>query len=263
MTESSTPKIRKFVAIYDVHYGYERDSSRHKRPIHDAKAMSVALQFTKDFKPTDIILGGDILDCGCISHHNQHKPGRTEDLRLRSDAKELRHTFLDFVEQYKTLTYITGNHEAWLTDFVDENPALEGIVDLRSILQLGNKWKIIPQGEAYNLGKLTFIHGDQFKGGGDHVAKAAVIAYERSVRLGHFHTLQLYTKTGALDIKQGKTGMVVPCLSSKAPMWVKGAPNKWCQGFLYGYVRRDGSFNDYPVVIVNGKAIINGKEYIG
>lgn len=230
--------------------------------------MGVALQFVETFQPDHIILGGDMLDCGCISSHRKREgSGRTEGLRLLSDAKELRRKFLDRLEDSPNtwqFIYIIGNHEDWLSRLVDQDPGLEGIVDLRSILSLDSRWKIIPQGESTSLGKLTFIHGDQFKGGGDHVAKAAVLAYEHgSIRLGHFHTLQTYTKTCALDIKQGRTGMVVPCLSTKAPRWVKGAPNKWCQGFLYGYVRRDGTFNDYPVVIVNGRAIIEGKEYIG
>jgi len=263
---SLTPNTRKFVALFDLHYGYERDVFRHKRPIHDTKAMSVALQFVEDFQPDEIILGGDTLDCGCISPHRKREgPGTTEGDRLKKDARELRSRFLDPLEDTEArLQYVVGNHEAWIDQFVDQYPMLEGIVDLRSILNLGKKWNVIPQGGSYSLGKLTFIHGDQFGGGGDHVAKAAVIAYDkRSVRFGHFHTFQAYTKTSALDIKQGRTGMVVPCLSTKAPRWVKGAPNKWCQGFLFGYVRRDGTFNDYPVIITNGRAIIEGKEYVG
>lgn len=257
--------MKKFIALYDSHFGFERDVYRHKKAIHDQKAINVALQFMEDFKPDEIILGGDMLDCGCISPHNRKNgAGRTEGLRLLSDAKGLRQNLLLPVEASgAALRYITGNHEAWLSQLVDHDPGLEGIIDLRSILELGEQWKVIPQGHSTRLGKLTFIHGDQYKGGGEYVAKRAVTDYESSVRMGHFHTSSTYTKSSASDMRDNHTGIVVPCLSTKGPQWLRGSPNRWCQGFLFGYVRPDGSFHDYPVVIVHGKAIINGQEYVG
>jgi UDP-2,3-diacylglucosamine pyrophosphatase LpxH len=257
--------MKTFVSLFDLHYGYQRDSYRHKKPLHDLKAMDVALQFVSDFKPDHLVLGGDILDCGVISHHNRNKPGRTEGFRLRDDARELRTNFLDPLEAANKKAkryYITGNHEDWLEDMVDENPGYEGYTNLDRVLSLGAAWKVVPQGGHVNLGKLTFLHGDQLRGG-EHVAKAAVVAYERSVRFGHFHTYQTYTKTSALDIKQGRTGIVVPCLCSKDPKYGEGAPNRWVQGLNFGWIHRDGSYTDYVAIIVNGRTVINGKEYKG
>jgi hypothetical protein len=43
-----------------------------------------------------------------------------------------------------------------------------------------------------------------------------------------------------------------------------GAPNRWVQGFLWGYLDpKDGSFNDYVSVIVNGEFTALGKTYKG
>lgn len=71
------------------------------------------------------------------------------------------------------------------------------------------------------------------------------------------------TKTTPIDAN-GHTGIAVPCLSKKGHAYGKGSPNKWMQGFLWGYVGGpEGIFNDYVTVIVNGKAIINGKLYRG
>src|SRR5688572_23047963 len=139
--------MQKFIALYDLHWGYERKGG-HKVPLHDQKALNVALEFAKDFKPDHVILGGDILDCGSISHHNHGKPGAVEGFRLLGDAKELRDALIAPMETLKpkSLTYITGNHEDWLTDLVEQIPALEGIVDVGAVLKL-DKWKIIPQGE--------------------------------------------------------------------------------------------------------------------
>lgn len=255
--------MEKYVALYDLHWGYERKGG-HKVPLHDSKALAVALQFIKDFKPDHIILGGDILDCGSISHHNHGKPGAVEGFRLLGDARELREALIEPLEQLKTksLTYIVGNHEDWLSDLVSMIPALEGIVDVKSMLKLADKWKIVPNGDTHKLGKLIFMHGDQIKGG-EHSAKWATVAWEANVRFGHHHTFQVYTKTSAKDAN-GHTGVAIPCLCRKDPNYGGGSPNRWMQGFSWGYVGGPkGVFNDYVSVIVDGHAIVNGKAYKG
>jgi hypothetical protein len=253
--------MTKFVALFDSHIGYERRNG-HKIALHDTKAIAATIQFVEDFKPDVTILGGDILDCGAISHHNHGKPGAVEGFRVVQDAEECRAMVIEPIEDLTKhrLVYHVGNHEDWLNDLSAQIPALEGIVDVRSVLKLGKKWEVIPQGDASKLGKLVFIHGDQIKGG-EHAAKNAVSAYERNVRLGHYHTYQTYTKTSAVD-SNGHTGTVYPCLCKKRPGYGGGAPNKWMQGFGWGYVdEKTGLFNDYVSVIVNGRFIANGKEY--
>lgn len=256
--------MEKFVALFDAHVGYERDGSRHRVALHDPKAIGVAMEFIKDFKPDHVILGGDMLDCGAISHHRKGNPGKLESLRLLSDAKECRDLLISPLEKQidGRLVYHIGNHEEWLNDLQDDWPALEGIVDIRSLLKLDERWEVINQGKASKLGKLMFVHGDTVKGG-QNPALAAVTNYERNIRFGHFHTFQMATKTTPIDAN-GHTGIAVPCLSKKGHAYGKGIPNKWMQGFLWGYVGGpDGVFNDYVSVIVNGKAIINGKLYKG
>lgn len=255
--------MEKFVALYDLHWGFENKGG-HKVALHDPKALNVALQFIKDFKPDHVILGGDILDCGAISHHNKGRAGSIEGLRLLSDAAELRDVLIQPLEKSTPgrLVYHIGNHEDWLNDLVDLQPGLRGIVEADALLKLDSRWEVIPVGEHSTLGKLTFIHGDQVKGG-EYVAKSAVAAYERNVRFGHHHTYQVHTKTSAVDLN-GHTGIAVPCLCRKNPNYGGGAPNKWMQGFNWGYVGGPkGTFNDYVTVIVNGNATINGKSYCG
>lgn len=254
----------RFVALFDTHCGYERDASRHKVPLHDEKAISVAMQFIEDFAPHHVVLGGDILDCGSVSHHRRGHAGQIEGLRLLAEAKECRDAIIAPLEkQIKgRLVYHIGNHEDWLQDVIDEIPALEGIVDIRSLLKLSKKWEVIEQGGTSRIGKLTIAHGDQIRGG-QNPALWAVTAYERNVRFGHHHTFQMATKTTPVDAN-GHTGIAVPCLCRKGPLYGQGTPNKWMQGFLWGYVDGPhGLFNDYVTVIVNGQAIINGKTYKG
>lgn len=256
--------MEKFVYLTDLHYGYERDGSRHKVALHDSRALSIAMQFIQDFKPDHVVLGGDMLDCGSISHHRRGRVGQLEGLRLLAEAKECREDLIEPLEKLVKgrLVYHIGNHEYWLTDLTDELPALEGIVDIRSLLKLHDRWEVIEQGKASKLGKLTFVHGDTV-GGGQNPALKAVTDYERNIRFGHFHTFQVATKTTPVDAN-GHTGIAVPCLCKKGHAYGKGAPNKWMQGFLWGYIGGpENIFNDHVTVIVNGKALINGKIYRG
>ena len=256
--------MKKFLFCVDLHYGFERKGG-HKVPTHDMKAINSMLAFAEDFKPDVFIYGGDVLDCNSISHHNDHKPGATEGLKLLEDVTDAHRLLIAPIEKImgnKKMVFVLGNHERFLTDLTDKIPALEGLLDVKRLLKL-KRWTVIPQGESFSLGKLTFIHGDQLSGG-DHVAKAAVIAYERSVRFGHFHTMQQYSKSSVMDYKNAKSGWAIPCLCGKNPRYSKGAPNKWVQGYLWGYVdEKSGNFNDYVTVIVDGKCVVNGKVYKG
>ena len=152
-------------------------------------------------------------------------------------------------------------HEAWLDDLVEDQPGLTGAVGLERMLDLKD-WTVVPQGDYFELGKLTFLHGDQIKGG-EHVAKVGVIAAERNIRFGHWHTYQVYTKASFCDTTIGRTGVAVPCLCRKNPAYGESAPNKWVQGFNYGYVFDNGNFTDYVPIIAGGQFVAEGKIYRG
>jgi hypothetical protein len=261
--------MERFIACWDTHYGHERRNGR-LSPLHDQKAIDVMLRFAEDFKPHTIILGGDILDCGAVSHHNKGKAGKVEGLRLAKDAelarerlvKPLNATLARPHRGRNTKVYIPGNHEDWLNDLLDDIPGLEGIVDASALLGLDDSWTQVEVNKGFRMGELYFIHGDQIRGG-EHVAKAAVLWAGENVRFGHYHTHQTYTMTSVIENKLPRTGIAVPCLCTKDPKYNEGKPNKWSQGFLYGYMNDDGTFHDYVVTIIEGKAIIEGKEYRG
>lgn len=255
--------MTKFAFLCDLHYGFERRSG-HKVPLHDMKAFGAAFAFLEDFKPDHLILGGDILDCGVVSHHNHGKPGRTEGLKLLKDAEDCNQDVITPLNALptKSNTFITGNHEDWLNDLTDDQPGLEGLVDLKRLLSL-QTWKVLPQGGKHHLGKLTFIHGDQLRGG-QGVARVAVIEAERSVRFGHYHTFAAFTKTSFIEEKLGRTGIACPCLCTKDPKYGEGRGNSWVQGLNWGYVFPDGTYADYVSIITNGKMVgPDGKVYRG
>lgn len=255
--------ITRFIALFDLHYGKEWKTGR-LYELHDPRALGAVLEFARDFRPDVVILGGDMLDCGAISHHREGQIRLTEGLRLKLDMEGLRKDLLAPIESLrpKRMVFHVGNHEDWLEDFVDEHPGVEGIVDLRQGLGLGRAWEFIPQGQHSKLGKLYFVHGDQIRSS-QYSARWAIEAYEKSIRFGHFHRAQLHTKISALDQKDMRTGMGVPALCRRDPGYGKGAPNQWAEGFLWGYVFEDGSFSDYLTFIVGNRFVANGRVYQG
>lgn len=259
-----TDPIRRFAAVWDTHYGYETVGG-HKKPFHDLKAWGAVMAFLADFKPQDFFFGGDILDCGAISHHNHGQPRKTEGFRLLRDAEECVAAMIKPVEALLPRdgrrSFLEGNHEAWIEQLLDRDPALEGLVDIRKLLAL-DRWDVVPQGGGVSYGKLYLLHGDTVTGG-EHCAKKAVLDYERNVRFGHHHTYQTFTKTSPIDTKLPKTGIAVPCLCTKDVGYNRRRPNRWVQGLLWGYMTEHGPFADYVSVIVNGTMIANGKVYKG
>lgn len=256
--------MEKFIAIWDAHVGFERRGG-HLRPLHDEKAINAMLGFASDFKPDRVILGGDILDCGAVSHHNHGKPGRTEGLKILRDGQVAHDLIIKPFESMKTksMVFLAGNHEAWLDHVIEATPGLEGCFSARSLMGMDKKkWEFVRQGELTRLGKLYFAHGDQIKGG-EHVAKAAVMNYDRNIVFGHHHTAQQYTKNTPVFDELPRTGTAAPCLCQKDQNYGMGKPNRWAQGFVYGYLLPDGDFRMYVPIIIKGKAIIDGKIYKG
>jgi hypothetical protein len=254
--------MQRFLALFDAHVGFEPSQGRLKA-LHDSRCLDAVLGFASDFKPHHLILGGDMLDCGPISHHRKGKVGELEGLRLVRDA-EILQNYIEGLEATTTGTgrriYHLGNHEDWLAQLTDELPGMTGLLDIKHLVKLPQKWEVVPQGGVSKLGKLHFLHGDQISST-VNPAKWAVEAYEKSVRFGHFHTYSAYSKIAALS-DTGHTGVAVPCLCKKDPNYGGGSPNRWVNGFLYGYVdEKTGHYTDSVVTMVNGKFMALGKKY--
>lgn len=255
----------RFVSMFDIHYGKERLSGGHYKPIHNLKAITPIFKFMEDFKPNAFVFGGDQIDFGEISHWNKTKKLSTEGLKLIDSLDGFKRDILDEVDKRlpkkATKIFHIGNHTDWLFDLIDANPALEGVLDLDKALNLTKRgWKIIPLEGVSNIGKIHFIHGQQIKGG-DNIAKQAVLAYDRNIRFGHHHTYQTYLRTSALDTKDMKTGVAVPCLCRRDLKYGEGAPNRWGNGFLWGTVYPNGNFHDQVSLITDGTFYANGKSY--
>lgn len=155
---------------------------------------------------------------------------------------------------------VVGN--CWLQQFIDENPETQGLVEPYIHIPELRKWEWYSQGEVAHVGKIHFVHGDTFsKNGAKYPASKLVNVYRRNIRCGHFHKFDVSTDVSVYDTRDFHTGIVVPAMAAAFPAYVKGAPSNFQQGFLFGYVAKDGTFTDYVATIYNGRFIWNNKVY--
>jgi hypothetical protein len=188
-----------------------------------------------------------------------------EGLRIQQDVDELSANVMVPVEESgaEDLFFMIGNHEDWLYQLVDAQPGLADTLTFEKLFNLKARgWKEVPQGSHLDFGKLRFIHGDQL-GNTDAVAKAAIIEHGKSIAFGHFHTQQQYVKHSPVDAKDIHIGIAVPALANRGPAYGKKRANKWANGFLFGVIWPDGTFNHYVPIITDGRFYANGKTYKG
>src|SRR4051794_18375197 len=91
-------EVKKIVAAFDTHFGFERVGGV-KKPIHNTKAINASMSFVSDFKPGILVHGGDGLDCRGVSHWNKGKRKAVEGLGLIEDGREARAGLLDPINE--------------------------------------------------------------------------------------------------------------------------------------------------------------------
>jgi len=242
--------ISKGIAFGDEHY-----------PDHDEPTINIIRKFTKDFKPDYFLRMGDMMDFGTISYHNRKKMRLVEGKRLKREYRAFQKR-LDEIDA--TLPpdcetfYVLGNHEYRVDRLIEEQPQHEGFIELAHNLDM-ERYEVIPFNEVFNIGDMWFLHGEYYNK--YHAEKNARI-YGKHIFNWHVHTNQVYTMHSALD-RAPRQGVSVGCTSNKNPSYLLNRPNAWVHQFLYFYLYDDGSFTYYTPIIIDGRCVINGKEYTG
>lgn len=246
-----------WVAGYDLHY-----------PKVDKPTVKAMHDFIERNEVDGFVFGGDQFDNQCISHHTKHKPGLRERGAYKRDEAGFVRDCLDPLDDMlgdAEKVWIVGNHDDWEQDLVDENPEFDGWQRTESLSLADRGWNIIPCGEGYKRGKLLFIHGDSLSGVGNQAtvthARKALDVYAGNVVYGHMHSPQMFTKVLPYDTTQKWQAHCMPILGHTNPTYLKNRPTAWLNGFGIIEFHKNGMFNVYPVVVVNGKFVYGGEEY--
>lgn len=247
--------VKKSILLPDLHY-----------PHHDKKAMRSINDFIIDYQPDEILYMGDQLDLSCISSWNKKRPLLKEGKRLIDEYKNFNEEILLVHEKITRddckRVFFYGNHERRIQWYIQEHPELDGFLDIDTSLQLKERgYKIIEYNDFYNIEKLRVIHGFYYNK--YHAAKTLDV-FEKNVVYGHAHNPQSYTKISPMDIEGYHTATSLGCLCNISPEYMEGKPNFWSNGF--GIVESSSYtkyFNLYPITIINGTFLFNGKIYKG
>jgi len=251
--DDSAWEIQKTLLLPDIHH-----------PHYDKRLMDAVNEFIFDYDPDELVYMGDQMSLDCISFWNKKKPLLKEGQRLIKDYNNFNKDILEVHEKITRpdirRTFMIGNHENRVQSYVDENPELEGLLDIELNLNLYDRgYKVVPFNEVHRVGKLNIIHGYYWNA---YHAKKTVDVFEGNVVYAHVHNPQMYAKVSPIDQKGYHTATSLGCLCNIKPEYKKNVPNFWINQFgVIEHLPATGFFNLYPITIIEGSFMWSGRYY--
>jgi len=251
----SKSKIR--VTVGDLH------GQRMDRP-----AVNAFLEDLKALNPEEILLGGDMVECGgwLTKHHPIGFQAQT-DYSYQEDI-EAAAWFLDEVQArapHATIKYTEGNHEdgveRLILDMVkahqrDAEFMMKAFAP-KSLLQLKERGieyygrhdqheDDLPPGWI-RWGKMCYVHE---LAGGKNAARSSLLSAATNVCFHHTHQEDTASIVfpGVGLVKAFNSG----CLCKRQPVWRHSAPTSWSHGYGIEFIEPSGEFLRIHVPISDG-----------
>jgi hypothetical protein len=233
-------------------------------PFVDEPLLDAVIDFVSDFKPHDIVLNGDLLDCYEVSDFDK-RPERLFNLDTEFEmARDLLVRLKRYAAKDCRIWWIDGNHEERLqrviwkhaqgfSFLVKDLPEAIGLDELAA--------GYVPYGKHVDYLGFVFTHGNFVSAQSAMTAKRHMERYRSSGCNGHTHRLGSYSVTDMHG--RSHTWMEQGCLCRKDLEYVRGVSN-WQQGFLVGTVAAGALHPQLIHVIENDQGrgfYANGKYY--
>jgi len=224
----------------------------------DPAAVSAFLADLEVIQPDQIVLGGDLLECGgWLAKHQPVGFVALSDYSYQEDV-EAANTVLDAIQSAcpnAEVIYFEGNHEdrveRWCVDQTQAHKRdaefLRAAFAPDALLRLEDRGiqyirrsicyeEGLPRGWV-KLGKMFFTH--ELKGGKNAANKGAE-STAGNVRYFHTHRQDSSTVVfpGVGMIKAYSPG----CLCQRQPVWKHSDPSGWSQGYDIDFIASDGRF---------------------
>lgn len=242
------------------------------RPFHDERAWQLLLHFMAETKPTHTCFIGDWGDFAGISHHNTGRGKLQNEQRLIDCIESCRQGFdeRERANPKSKVSFCEGNHEAWLSQFMDKYPSLQGFMNIERVLEMrergiefyswyGQNKQRHPIRPAW--GKLQLAHTTS---AGSNHATALARVESHSVVYGNSHDMQSASKVmkGELTRRVWSCGHLVD-VDSDAFRYLNGRAVNWAQGFVWvEWDTKDGTFHVDAIDIVDSSRFIwRGKRW--
>jgi len=299
-TKVTRPKgWEEAIIIPDIQIGfYKKDNeSNELEPIHDEKAISVALQLIEDVNPNQVVMVGDNLDFAEFGKFLTAAPFK-QLVQAAVDRATMLCAQIRSAAPNAKISWIAGNHEARMARYIQTNAeAAFGITRGKLSSQLREKWPVLSvpylcRMDEYDINyisgypesyvalneNLMVIHGHKVTSNGSTTTKYLNDAHV-SVIYGHIHRTEYayrtrLSKNGPRTVMAASPGCLcridgaVPSTKSGAdefgrPM-LMGAEN-WQQGLAVVQYQPPGVGNEWfnyePMWIYNGRGFFRGREY--
>jgi predicted phosphodiesterase len=240
------------------------------------------LRFQRRYKPTHIILNGDIINLEWASHWNESVFSEIgwdkirENLGRECEAARRLIAKIRASSPKAEIYFVPGNHEHWLyyaalyypklrIPLPDKTTKLGFRADLakqgdealafilRKILH-AEKYgvTVLPYNEPLEIGKITYLHGHQLRGYKNTLSQYPT----KNIVFGHFHTEHRETGHDSGESGTAVQHTAVPCMTELGPGYLKNKAKRWLHGFWLADVRADGLFDGRVKKILGGKVMI-------
>ncbi len=222
-------------------------------------AYTLVKKFAEDWKPDWIANLGDWMDLSYLSSFSKEDNLDNERRRLGKDV-DLANRELDFWHGITPdHTFLQGNHDERLDRMIAKMPALEWIASADKLLKFKERGvDYYPAREQpHKRGKLNMIHGWYTN---RYHAMKHLDQMSGNIVYGHVHVFQTASRTLAA-MSEEIAAWSLGCLCDKAPGYLKGRPSSWNHGFAVVYMDELGNFNLYPIRIIHGSFIWEGRRY--
>ncbi len=238
------PKGGKVLVISDLHI-----------PYHSSAAIKGCLNFALEYKPTHILINGDLQDNHKVSHWERDPRGHDYATELNAGRlflEVLRDKFPEAVIVFKL-----GNHDEWLERYLSvKAPELLGVADfqLDRLLRCADvNVDVVRDKRPVMAGKLAILHGHEFSKGiaaPVNPARGFYMKAKESCLGGHFHQVSEHTEKTAVSDKLITTWST-GCLCDMRPRY---APfNNWSHGWATVDVEKNGEFQVRNYRMYRGK----------
>lgn len=237
----------------------------------DRAAVLAFLGDLERWKPDEIVLNGDIVECGgfLAAHHTLSYVGQTT--YSFQDDIAAGNWFLDEIQKAAPsaqIHFIEGNHEdrveRWVVDQTmrhqRDSEFLRGLVSPEYLLKLKERGIIyyrrsethvpgLPPGWV-KLGKVFFVHE---LGGSKNAARDSVTKTAGNVVYAHTH------REDSASVVLPAVGLVKAwnpgCLCQMQPLWQHSKPTDWSHGYGVQVIASSGNFLHLNIPIVDGQSL--------
>ena len=275
--------LKTIVVISDVQVGFLRsiEDPAVLVPMHDLRAIDVALQIVADLQPDQLGYVGDFLDLPEMSRWLQVEEfWRTTQPAIDEGYKILAQFEAAAGVNKLPTQFLSGNHDRRLREYVVKNA--RAAFNLRPAQGTPESWPDLTVPRLLRFEELGLEYVGEYPGGEWWITPGLVVrhnpegkdSYAASVIAGHSHHIKRETFTRRTTAGPTfHTLYEIGCLCSlenygdkRSLMATRVPSNKafvknWAHGFAVVYVDEQENFAVDQVEINDGRAIYRGKKY--